>query len=72
IVRWSIANLNYGAKQYAYEPVNFVLLAGVIEKVTGHLYADLIQQEIFKKLKLTHSGFMPELYREPNQSFGYN
>lgn len=72
IVRWSIANLNYGARQYAYEPVNFVLLAGVIEKVTGHLYADLIQQEIFKKLKLTHSGFMPELYREPNQSFGYN
>ena len=48
------------------------LLAGVIEKVTGRLYADLIQQEIFKRLALTHSGFMPELYREQNQAFGYN
>lgn len=72
IVRWSIANLNYGTVRYDYQPVNYVLLAGVIEKVTGRLYADLIQQEIFKKLKLTHSGFMPELFHESNQAFGYS
>ncbi|KMO52516.1 beta-lactamase, partial [Lacticaseibacillus rhamnosus] len=40
IVRWSIANLNYETPRYDYQPVNFVLLAGVIEKVTGRLYAD--------------------------------
>ncbi|MFK5281332.1 serine hydrolase domain-containing protein, partial [Lacticaseibacillus paracasei] len=39
IIQWSIANLTYLPQDnYAYQAVNYVLLAGVIEKVAGRSY----------------------------------
>ncbi|MCT4384170.1 serine hydrolase domain-containing protein [Lacticaseibacillus paracasei] len=71
IVKWSIANLQYYPQEYSYQPVNFSLLAGVIEKVSGKSYNSLIQKEIINKLGLYNTGFMPDMLKEPNHAIGY-
>lgn len=71
IVKWSIANLQYYPREYSYQPVNFSLLAGIIEKVSGKSYNDLIQKEIINKMGLCNTGFMPGLLTEPNQAISY-
>ena len=71
IVRWSIANLQYYPREYSYQPVNFSLLAGVIEKASGQSYNALIQKEIIDKIGLSNTGFMPGLLKEANRAIGY-
>ncbi|MBB1168547.1 serine hydrolase domain-containing protein [Lacticaseibacillus paracasei] len=71
IVRWSIENMQYYPQEYSYQPVNFALLAGVIEKVSGKSYNELVQKEIINKIGLYNTGFMPGLLKEPNRAISY-
>ncbi|MFC6171383.1 serine hydrolase domain-containing protein [Loigolactobacillus jiayinensis] len=41
-----------------YEPVNYTLLTGIIERLTQQSYHQLVQQKILQPLKLRHTGFM--------------
>ncbi|MDD4051215.1 MAG: serine hydrolase [candidate division Zixibacteria bacterium] len=42
--------------QYAYSNSGYVLLAGIIEKVSGMSYAEFLRQNIFEPLGMAHSG----------------
>lgn len=41
-----------------YSSVNFLLLAGIIRKVTGKSYQEFFTKRIINKLKLQHTGFL--------------
>ena len=73
IVQFAIQHLSYTHRQTQdYQPVNYVLLAGVIEKLTGNLYATEVQKRIVRPLKLIHTGFMPGLLQEENHALAYS
>lgn len=64
VVDYNAKNAKYKAKlngQWYYQSVNYVLLAGILEKVTGEKYAQLANDNIFRPLKLHSIGFMPGL-----------
>lgn len=44
--------------QWNYQPVNYVLLAGIIRQKTGQSYQHYFTTHIIKKLNLTHTGFV--------------
>lgn len=51
--------------KWNYQAINFILLAGIIEKVSHQDYANLFQKQIIKKLHLKHTAFgyaLPEHY----------
>lgn len=43
--------------QFDYQPVNYVLLAGIIEKVTGQTYQKILIENIIKRLSLRYVAF---------------
>lgn len=47
---------NYGKRSY--QPINYVLLAGIIEKVTHKSYQENFNERIGKKLGLKHTAFV--------------
>lgn len=48
-----------GLNQWAYQPLNYLLLAGIVTKISGHSYVKEAQQVLFKPLGLKNIGFMP-------------
>ncbi len=50
--------------QHNYEPVNYTLLTGIIERVTQQSYQTLVKQRIIRPLKLQHTGFMLADYQQ--------
>jgi CubicO group peptidase (beta-lactamase class C family) len=44
-------------EQYAYNNFGFILLAHIIEEVSGQSYADYLNQAIFTPLKMRNSGY---------------
>jgi CubicO group peptidase (beta-lactamase class C family) len=46
-------------KQFSYSNSGYVLLAAIIEKVSGVLYAQYMQKEMFKKFGLTNTSIGP-------------
>ena len=51
--------------RFEYTNMNFVLLAYVVEQVSGMAYEDFIRQNIFEPLGMTHSGFACEVPENP-------
>ncbi|WP_233210610.1 serine hydrolase domain-containing protein [Latilactobacillus fuchuensis] len=45
--------------QHFYSPINYLLLAGVLEKVTHQSYQQLFEKQVSGPLALTSLGFMP-------------
>lgn len=73
IVKFAINHLNYSKVGTAsYSPVNYVILAGVVEKLTKQLYSQQIQDTFVRPLKLIHTGFMPGLLKERDRALGYS
>ncbi|MFD1422020.1 serine hydrolase domain-containing protein [Lactiplantibacillus songbeiensis] len=61
VIDYAVQNLNSDpAKigQWNYQPVNYVLLAGIIRQKTGQSYQQYFTQHIINKLNLTHTGFV--------------
>jgi D-alanyl-lipoteichoic acid biosynthesis protein DltD len=60
-IKEDIKNLVYDAKSYGirvYSPVNYVLLCGVISKVSGRSYESLFKEQFINKLHLQHTAFL--------------
>lgn len=62
IVNYAVENTQFVAaslNKWNYQAVNFLLLAGIIEQVSGRTYAQEANRVIFKPLHLKNTGFMP-------------
>ena len=64
--------LNFSpGKQYKYSTSGYILLAFIIEKISGMSYSDYIQKNIFDKLKMTNSYSVIDTFPD-NQAKGYD
>jgi CubicO group peptidase (beta-lactamase class C family) len=57
--------------QAEYSNSGYVLLAAIIEKVTGENYADLLKARIFDKIGMGNSGFLYKMKNLPGKAVGY-
>ncbi|MFT8995871.1 serine hydrolase domain-containing protein [Lentilactobacillus hilgardii] len=57
--------------RFNYQPVNFIILAGVLKKVTGQSYYELFNRRIIQKYHLQQTGFLPTLTHIYNGAIGY-
>jgi CubicO group peptidase (beta-lactamase class C family) len=66
-------SLNYPpGSRYLYSNANYVLLARVIERVSGLSYADFLQQRVFSPLGLAHSRVVADpVAHTPGAANGY-
>ncbi|MEJ1320187.1 serine hydrolase [Latilactobacillus sakei] len=56
--------------QHAYSPVNYVLLAGLLEQATHKSYNDLMKQQIITPLGVQAFNFMPN-FSDPQHATAY-
>ncbi|KRL73430.1 serine hydrolase domain-containing protein [Ligilactobacillus saerimneri] len=59
-VQWVADNFKIDSQQIkksSYQPSNYVLLAGIVERVSHQTYEHLFEQQIVKPLKLQHTFF---------------
>ena len=74
IARYNPPENNPAGEKFAYNNDNYVLLASVIEQVSGQSYADFVQQHIFDSLGMKNSSvlqFPDKLDQEINLSNFY-
>ncbi|MCD2256538.1 beta-lactamase family protein [Lactobacillus sp. CC-MHH1034] len=74
IVNFAVEHVQFDAHQLNtsnYQPVNYTLLAGILEQVTHKTYYDLVDQQIFKPLHLMNTGFMPTFAEEAHHTVSY-
>src|SRR5437899_5561192 len=57
---------------WKYRNTEYFLLAHIIEKIDGELYAAYLARHIFEPLKMTHSGFVTMAAVVPQMSEGYS
>ncbi|MFD0896843.1 serine hydrolase domain-containing protein [Loigolactobacillus binensis] len=58
--------------QHNYQPVNYTLLAGIVERLTGKSYQTVVRQRLLKPLNLQHTGFMVnDFKKEQHAAIGY-
>ena len=55
-----------------YQPVNYVLLAGIISKITHKSYGKYFDKVFTKPLKLKGTGFVQHWAGRPNRTLGYH
>lgn len=55
-----------------YQPVNFVLLAGIISKITHTSYKKYFDKLFTRPLKLKGTGFVQQWESRPNRTLGYH
>lgn len=58
-------------ERYSYSNGGYVFLAMLIEKVTGMLYRDFIQEQVLKAANMRHSGFFAFNDLPANTAIGY-
>ncbi|KRM27541.1 serine hydrolase [Schleiferilactobacillus harbinensis] len=76
VVQRNLDNLVYDAAFHGkqnYQAVNFVLLAGIIEKVSGQSYEQYITQHLFQPLNFTNAqvGFAWNFAKQANRTVSY-
>ncbi|MGG5317243.1 serine hydrolase domain-containing protein [Enterococcus sp. AZ072] len=69
ILAHAILQAEVGEKVYSYQPINYVLLTGIIEQVTGKDYYDLFNQQITKSFQLSHTSFAQDHSEEQARSY---
>ncbi|QKE74050.1 beta-lactamase family protein [Arthrobacter citreus] len=57
--------------KWDYNDANYMLLAYVIEKVTGKSYGENVKTNIFDKAKITEIGQGNDFYKKENHAIGY-
>lgn len=74
-VNWTVNQVNMTAQlpvgHYRYSDVNFVLLAGIIEKATGKSYSQNFARLVAKPLHLTHTYVRRDLPRKLHLATSY-
>ena len=58
--------------QYAYSSWGYFTLGYILERVTNKSYAQLMSDDIFKKIKMTNSGSYYHTQIVPNRATGYD
>ncbi|SEL48662.1 CubicO group peptidase, beta-lactamase class C family [Maribacter orientalis] len=58
-------------EKYEYNNSGYVILGYIIEKITGQSYANFVEEQIFKKLKMTASQFASQREVIQNRASGY-
>jgi CubicO group peptidase (beta-lactamase class C family) len=58
--------------QYAYSNSNFIVLGGILEKVSGRKYGDLLRERIFDPLGMSDSGLDADNLVLPRRAEGYS
>jgi CubicO group peptidase (beta-lactamase class C family) len=58
-------------EKWAYDNSGFFLLGMIVEKVSGKSYEDFVEQEIFRKLGMTHSRYGHPEEIIPRRATGY-
>ncbi|PQJ78680.1 serine hydrolase domain-containing protein [Polaribacter porphyrae] len=70
-----VDTLNFAPKaKFQYSNSNYLLLASIIEKVSGKTYADYLSQHIFQPLKMNNSSVLNRRYKPTalkNYAYGY-
>jgi CubicO group peptidase (beta-lactamase class C family) len=57
---------------FYYSNANYILLASIIEEVSGETYSDYLQKEIFDPLKMEDTMVKDDIYKIiPNRAIGY-
>ncbi len=54
-----------------YAPINYMLLSGIIEKITGRSYQQVLTQQIIQPLQLQQTNFAYELPQNSTAANGY-
>lgn len=74
-VNWAINNANATDSgqtgTYFYNNTNYILLAGIIEKVSGQSYQTNFNQRIINKLGLTNTYLYPDIPQEKTDPISY-
>lgn len=74
LINHDIANVRFTPEmqnKWQYQAINFILLAGIVEKVTGQSYQHLFQQQIIQPLHLKHTYFSYDLPTNYVRATGY-
>lgn len=76
VIARAIANMHYSAAnqgKQVYQAVNYVILAGVVEKLTGMSYEQAIKTKLFAPLNIMDSqaGFMWDFADQNNHTISY-
>lgn len=58
--------------KWNYQPVNFNLLAGILEQTSGQQYQTLVQQRVISRLRLKHTVFAYNVASQQLAATGYN
>jgi CubicO group peptidase (beta-lactamase class C family) len=58
-------------QKFAYSNSNYILLAAIIERVTGKKFEDVMRDKIFNALSMSHSGFDFKHLSDTNKATGH-
>lgn len=71
-IQFSIANATMGVYgKYKYEGVNYSILVGILEQVTGQSYRTLFTQTFIQGLNLSHTCFYDDFIHSSNRTYAY-
>lgn len=71
-IKFEIASAQMGTYgKYKYEPINYYLLVGILEQVTGTAYRTLFNQTFKQHLQLSHTEFYDDFLHSPNRTYSY-
>ncbi|WP_086313887.1 hypothetical protein A5821_001432 [Enterococcus sp. 7F3_DIV0205] len=71
-LQFSISNAAMGIYgKYKYEAVNYSILVGILEQLTGTSYRTLFTQTFNQGLKLSHTCFYNDFIKSSNRTYAY-
>ncbi|MHC5229628.1 serine hydrolase domain-containing protein [Enterococcus sp. LJL99] len=69
---FAISNSSMGTYgKYNYDAINYYLLVGILEKITGEKYRTLFNNTYIKPLSLSHTMFYNDFISAPNRTYTY-
>lgn len=74
VIKYAVNHIITRSPKYKdwYQPVNFVVLAGIISKITHKSYGKYFDQLFTKPLNLKGTGFVQHWGTRPNRTLGYH
>ncbi|MCW3779568.1 serine hydrolase domain-containing protein [Levilactobacillus namurensis] len=57
--------------RWEYSPVNYMLIAGIIQQVSGQSYRQYFTENIIQPWGLTHTGFVFKMNHQADEALGY-
>lgn len=71
-IQFAISNATMGVYgHYKYEAVNYSILVGILEQLTGASYRTLFNRTFIQGLNLTHTCFYNDFLKSSNRTYAY-